>query len=515
MTPVTVGEESPENRSLDTAILFQNTGHVPAYVHHDRPRPGPMLMQLRQTLARRLSIAFCAASTGIFPAQAEDVGANKADLIRNLLPTVVNITVRKDDAAPTADANAAAPGADVSPSIKTFVGSGFVIDPSGQIVTNYHVVQDAFEITVMFSDGIRVPGHVLSASRLADIALLKVDVDHPLTAAHWGNSDLLQVGDQVFAAGNPFGIGLSVSAGIVSGLNRDIQDSPYDDLIQTDATINHGNSGGPLFDMQGDVIGVDSTIISPTTGSSGIGFAIPSNSAHFVIDQLRTYGWVRPAWIGVKVQTVTGEIAEALGLPGPQGSIISWVLADGPAAKAGLAIGDIIVRYDGTVPSDERALLRDIAHTPVGDTITLSVRRNGEERNILIPVEAWPRNQWEARDAPTPVLRPKMVIPPDLGLSLSAIDDAEKTKLGLDKGLNGVLVKGVAPGSDPSRRGLSSGDVILRVQNTPVTTPAEVQSGIDAARAGKKDFVLMLVLPKVRNVIGPKWFVLRLNTADG
>jgi serine protease Do len=458
----------------------------------------PLWPRPRLFLAAAISIPLTAAR----PALAEDVGANKSDLIRSLLPTVVNITVRKDDAGTTADANAAAPGADVSPSIKTFVGSGFVIDPSGLVVTNYHVVEDAFEVTVTFSDSARVPAHVLSASRTADLALLKVDVDHALAAAHWGNSDLLQVGDQVFAAGNPFGIGLSVSAGIVSGLNRDIQNSPYDDLIQTDATINHGNSGGPLFDMQGDVVGVDSTIISPTTGSSGIGFAIPSNSAHFVIDQLRTYGWVRPAWIGVKVQTVTGEIAEADGLPRAQGSIISWVLADGPAAKAGLAIGDIIIRYDGSVPTDERALLRDIAHTPVGDTITLSVRHEGEERNVLIPVEAWPRNQWEARDAPTPVMRPKIVIPPDLGLSLSPIDDGEKMKLGLDKGLNGVLVKGVTPGSDPARRGLSSGDVILRVQNTPVTTPAEVQSGIDAARAGKKDFVLMLVLPKVRDVIG-------------
>ena len=465
----------------------------------------------RLFLAAVMAIPMTAARVAV----AEDVGANKSDLIRNLLPTVVNITVRKDESVATAEANAAAPAGGVNSGIKTFVGSGFVIDPSGQIVTNYHVVQDAFEITVTFSDGSRMPAHVLSASRLADIALLQVDADHPLPAAHWGNSDLLQVGDQVFAAGNPFGIGLSVSAGIVSGLNRDIQNSPYDDLIQTDATINHGNSGGPLFDMQGDVVGVDSTIISPTTGSAGIGFAIPSNSAHFVVDQLRTYGWVRPGWIGVKVQAVTQEIADAIGLPRAQGSIISWVLADGPAAKAGLEIGDIIIRYDGTVPSDERALLRDIAHTPVGDTITLSVRRDGGERNVLIPVEAWPRNQWEARDAPTPVMRPKIIIPPDLGLSLAALNDGDKANLGLDKGLNGVLVKAVAPGSDPARRGLASGDLILRVQNAPVATPAEVQAGIEAARAGKKDFVLMLVLPKVRDVIGPKWFALRLNTADG
>ena len=198
------------------------------------------------------------------PTFAEDVGFNKSELIRGLLPTVVNISVRKDEvAAAPPPASAGTPGADVTPNIKGYVGSGFVIDPSGLIVTNYHVVENAFEITVTFSDGSRLPGKTLSASRTADLALLKVEADHPLAAAHWGDSDRVQIGDQVFAAGNPFGIGLSVSAGIVSGLNRDIQNSPYDDLIQTDATINHGNSGGPLFDMQGSVIGVNSAISRP------------------------------------------------------------------------------------------------------------------------------------------------------------------------------------------------------------------------------------------------------------
>jgi serine protease Do len=468
---------------------------------------------------RRLLLAAIIAAPLAGPAtesaKAEELSADKSQLIRSLLPTVVNITVRKQEPANNApaDASAGTSGSDSGTTIKTFVGSGFVIDPSGQIVTNYHVIENAFEITVIFSNGERLPGRVLSASRLADLALVKVDADHPLPAAHWGNSDLLQVGDQVFAAGNPFGIGLSVSAGIVSAVNRDIHDTPYDDYIQTDATINHGNSGGPLFDMQGDVVGVDSTIISPTTGSSGLGFAIPANSAHFVIDQLRAYGWVRPGWIGIKVQTVTTEIADALGLAQPQGAIVSWVLPDAPAAKAGLAIGDIIERYNGSVPSDERALLRDITHTPVGDTITLTVRRGAEERDVLISVEAWPRNQWEARDAPQLIKAPKIIIPHDLGLSLSAIDAGEKTKLGLENGLNGVLVKGIASDSDPELRGMQAGDVILRVQDDPVATPAEVQSGIDAARAARRDFVLMLVLPKVRTVLGPKWVVLRLNTS--
>ena len=457
------------------------------------------------------------------PAFADDVGVNNSELIHGLLPTVVNVSVRKDEppapdttaAANAASPNDASPGVPPSPNIKGYVGSGFVIDPSGVIVTNYHVVENAFEITVMFSDGSRLPAKFLSASRLADLALVQVHADHPLAAAHWGNSDLLQVGDQVFAAGNPFGIGLSVSAGIVSGLNRDIQNSPYDDLIQTDATINHGNSGGPLFNMQGDVVGVDSAIISPTTGSAGIGFAIPSNTARFVVDRLREYGWVRPSWVGVKLQQVTPDIAEATGMQQAQGSIVAWVLPSGPAKKAGLAIGDVILDFNGRVPSDERALLRDIAHTPVGDTVTFRVQHDGAEHNISLATEEWPRDQWDARDAPMAAQRPKIVIPPNLGLSLAPVPTGKRAELGLETGLDGVLVTGVAPDSDPARRGMKSDDVILRVQDKPVATPAEVQAGIDAARAAKRDFVLMLVLPKVRDVPGPKWIPLQVGGDGG
>ena len=470
-------------------------------------------------------IALTAAVPAVSPARADDIGANKADLIRGLLPTVVNISVRKDEPANPAPATtteadsatgATATSPDTGSTIKSYVGSGFVIDPSGLIVTNYHVVEDAFEVTVTFSDGTRLAGATLSASRTADLAIVKVQADHPLPAAHWGDSDRLQVGDQVFAAGDPFGIGLSVSAGIVSGLNRDIQNSPYDDLIQTDATINHGNSGGPLFDMQGNVVGVNSTIISPTAGSVGIGFAIPATSAHFVVDQLLKYGWVHPGWIGVKLQLVTPEIADAIGMARAQGSIVSWVLPNGPAKKAGLAIGDVILRYNGTAPSDDRALLRDIAHTPAGDTITLAVRHDGAEHDVPVVAEAWPRNQWEAMDAPAKVQRPKIIVPPDLGLTMSALSPEDKEKLvAKTGGPDGVLVMSVAPNSDSGNRGLSSGDVILRVQDKPVTTPDEVRSGIAAVRAEKRDYVLMLILPKKSDTPGPKWVALQLVTTGG
>jgi serine protease Do len=457
------------------------------------------------------------------PAQADDMGANKSELIRGLLTTVVNIATRKDEVSnPTAsnDANAATPtgatpGADASRTIRYYAGSGFVIDPSGLIITNYHVVEGAFEITVMFSDGTIRSGKMVNASRLADIAIVKVETDHPLPAAHWGDSDSLRVGDEVLAAGNPFGVGLSVSAGIVSALNRDIQDSPYDDFIQTDAAINHGNSGGPLFDMQGNVVGVDSTIISPTKASAGIGFAIPSSSAHFVYDQLRTYGWVRPAWIGVKVQAVTRNIADAIALSPPEGSIVSWVLPDGPAQKAGIQIGDVIRAYNGSTPSDDRALLRAIAHTSVGTTISMSVVRDGKELTIPVTVAEWPRDQWEQRDSPTAVFKPKILVPPDLGLSLAALDSDDKAKSGMGSDLRGVMVTRVAPESDPANLGLKSGDVILRVQDKPVAKPDEVLSGFDAARAAKREYVLLLILQKVRDVPGPRWYALRLGpTSD-
>ena len=447
------------------------------------------------------------------PARAEDTSVTKPDLIKSVLPTVVNVTVRKDEPAEAGSnvVGAVMPLTDPGPNIKSYVGSGFVIDPSGLIVTDYHVVENAFEITVVFYDGTRLPATTWRASRLADLAILKVEAGRPLLAAQWGNSDTLQVGDQVFAAGNPFGLGLSLSSGIVSALNRDIKNSPYDDLIQTDAPINHGNSGGPLFDMHAKVVGVNSAIISPTAGSVGLGFAEPSNSARFVVDRLRTYGWVRPSWIGVKLQQMTQEIAACKGMSRAEGSIVSWVLPSGPAHKAGLEIGDVVLRFDGKVQTDERALLRNISETPVGETITLHVRRGDDELDIPVHTMEWPRNQWDARDAPVTTERPKIVIPPDLGLSLSAVPAEEKANLGLEEGLQGVLVTSVAPGSDPANRGMSSGDVILRVQNDTVGSPAEVKAGIEAARAAKHNYVLLLVLPKSREVPGPKWVALLLS----
>jgi serine protease Do len=448
-------------------------------------------------------------------AVAEEVGANRADLIRGLLPTVVNIAVRKDVPTETQTANASASSGSATDVTKTFVGSGFIIDPSGLIITNEHVIDGAYDITVTLSDGTVLPGEVVHASRTADLAVVKVQAGHPLTTVQWGDSNKQKVGDQVFAIGNPLGIGTSVSGGIVSGLNRDVEESPYDDYIQTDAAINHGNSGGPLFDMEGRVVGVDTAMISPTQASAGLGLAIPSADVQFVVGRLIKYGWVEPGWIGVKVQQVTREIAEAMGKGSTDGSVVSWTIPGGPASKAGIAIGDVIIRYGDDTPSDERALLRDITQTRIGDSVPVVVLRGDKQVTLPVTVEPWPRSQWDERDAPMTPARPKLTIPPGLGLSLAVIEKDKRAKLGLEDGLNGVLITSVLPGSDAARRGAVAGDVILRVQDTPVATPGEVQHALLAAREEKRPFVMMLVLPKVRKVPGPRWVTLRVAESDG
>jgi serine protease Do len=454
------------------------------------------------------SVVAAAALLFIWPGhgRAGDAWGNQAELIHSLLPSVVNLTVRKEVAATAGSGGLAAGQTEDS---KIYVGSGFVFDASGLIVTNYHVVENAYDISATFSDGSVLPGTVLHASRLADLAVVQVHADHPLTPVQWGDSMKLQIGDEVFAIGNALGIGESVTAGIVSGLNRDVRDSPYDHYIQTDAAINHGNSGGPLFDLHGHVVGVDTEIVSPTQSFSGISLAIPSSTARFVVDQLMKYGWVHPGWIGVKVQQITREMAEALGMERDQGSIVSWLSPGGPAQKAGIEIGDVIIRFGTDAPPDERALLRDIAHTPEDQIVNVAVLRAGAQRTIPVTVAAWPRSRWDQSDAPLPVEQPKPVRP-DLGLTFAPVPADSRAKLGLEVGPGGVLVSAVTPGSDAAERGLQVGDVLLRVQEKTVASPAEAQAALAEERAAKHQFAMLLVLEKARTVPGPSWVAVRL-----
>jgi serine protease Do len=270
-----------------------------------------------------------------------------------------------------------------------------------------------------------------------------------------------------------------------------------------------------LFNMSGQVIGVDTALVSPTEASAGLGLAIPSDTAQFVVGQLKTYGWVRPGWIGVKVQQVTPAIADALVMSQAEGSVVSWVLPDGPARRAGIQIGDVILRFGDKTPHDERALLRDIVRTPVGETIQVTLQRDGAQQTLPVTVAAWPRKTWETRDAPLPTERPNAGIRPDLGLSLAAIAASDRAKYGLEDDLGGVLVSAVVPGSDAARRGMTEGDVILRVQGKPVAVAGDVQSSITAEREAKHRFILMLVLQKQRTVPGPSWIALRLPDTAG
>ena len=266
------------------------------------------------------------------------------------------------------------------------LGSGFVIDPSGLIVTNNHVIADADEITANFADGRKLEAEVVGIDDKTDLALLKVEAPVPFEAAKFGRSDKMRVGDWVLAIGNPFGFGGTVTAGIVSALDRDINSGPYDHYIQTDASINRGNSGGPLFNIGGEVIGINTAIMSPTGGSIGIGFAVPAEIAVPVIEQLRRFGKVQRGWIGVRIQDVTEEVASGLGMAEAKGAFIAGLSGDGPAAKAGIKEGDVVIEFNGKPVKGMRELPRLVADTPPGDTVDITVMRDGQRVTLKIEV---------------------------------------------------------------------------------------------------------------------------------
>ncbi len=450
-------------------------------------------------------------------ALAQEIEYNQAQVVRGPLPTVVNILARAavNNAAPSAVTASASQPSD-SFQIKSSAGSGFIVDPTGVIVTNWHVVDGAYEIFVTFSDGTRVKADMLNAARIIDIALLKVDLGHPLPAVRWGDSAAVQVGDPVLAIGNPLGVGLSVTAGIVSALNRNIMDTPYDDFIQTDAPINHGNSGGPLFDLKGQVIGINTALISTTSSSAGLGFAIPSNDAHFIVDRLMHFGWVRPGYLGMKVQQMTPEMAEALGLKEPKGSVVAWVHDGGPAAKAGLRAGDVVMRFDGNEPADERALLRDIAAAAPGQPATLSILRDGQPMELSTTLVEWPKTQWEQRDGPLKPVEPHWNIPPDLGIKAVPLTEELRAHNEIPPGPPGALVTGVTQDADAARRGISPGDVLLQVGDVGVTSEAEMRREVEKVRALGRTYAMFLILPKHARATGPKspgpiWVALRVS----
>ncbi|MEL6264175.1 MAG: DegQ family serine endoprotease [Pseudomonadota bacterium] len=374
------------------------------------------------------------------------------------------------------------------------LGSGFVISPEGFVVTNNHVIENADEITVNFPDGSSLPATLVGTDAKTDIALLKVEPESPLDFVKFGDSRASRVGDWVVAIGNPFGLGGSVSAGIISARNRDINAGPYDDFIQTDAAINRGNSGGPLFNLAGEVIGVNTAIISPTGGSIGIGFAVPAAIASNVVDQLQQFGETRRGWLGVRIQTVNDELAEALGLDDARGALVADVTDGGPAEEGGIEAGDVILRFNGNDVDSMRDLPRIVADTAVGSSVRVLVFRDGETKTVRVTLG---RLEEQERIQNASVAAPEEQIEPldfdDLGLTLAPLTDETRTQFSLPEGASGVVIASVEPGGSADEGGLAAGQVIVEVGQKPVATPQQVQEAIEAARDEGKSSVLLLV----------------------
>ncbi|WP_029003139.1 DegQ family serine endoprotease [Azorhizobium doebereinerae] len=373
------------------------------------------------------------------------------------------------------------------------LGSGFVIDPSGYIVTNNHVIADADEIYANFNDGSKLKAELIGRDTKTDLALLKVKPEKPLVAVKFGDSDKMRVGDWVMAIGNPFGLGGTLTVGVISARNRDINSGPYDNFLQTDAAINRGNSGGPLFNMDGDVIGINTAIISPSGGSIGIGFAVPSSTAGPVIAQLQQFKEVRRGWIGVRIQSVSDEIAESLNLGKARGALVGGLNDDNsPSARAGLKAGDVIVKFDGKDVKDVRDLPRIVADTPVGKEVDVTVVRKGKEETFKITVARAPE---EEKTSPAKASNDtdKPVVKKVLGLEVASITDDLRRKFKLKDTVKGVVITSVDRNSAAADKGLKPGQVIVEVGQEPVAAPADLQKRVDALKKDNKKSALLLI----------------------
>jgi serine protease Do len=435
-----------------------------------------------------------------------------ADLVARLLPAVVNVAAVHE--APAREArdivplgpgvqldelfrdllerqrrNAAGGNAPASRSVVS-VGSGFIVDPTGWIVTNEHVVADASRIRVTLSDGVVLTARLAGQDQRTDLALLKVETRKPLRTVGWGASDTVRVGDWVVTIGNPFGLGNSVAAGIVSGRNRDLHTGPYDEYIQTDAAMNTGNSGGPMFDMGGRVIGIDTAIYTQTGGSVGVGFAIPSSLAQPVIDELRRSGHVTRGYIGVQLETVTDEIARVLALDAPRGALITQVASDGPAAGAALRRGDVILAVDGAAIGGVRQVQRRIASLPIGQVAHLSVWRDHREQPLEVRIAAFPEPTAKAAGAPP--REPMPAVGELLGLRLGPITAEARQAHALGERTAGVAVTDVVPSSPAEAAGLVAGDLILALDGSTVATPEDAAQRLRQAAAARRKPILVL-----------------------
>jgi serine protease Do len=438
-----------------------------------------------------------------------------ADLAERLQPAVVNISTTQKVKAPQRGQGQGPempqfpPGSPFEEFFKEFfdrnrggnngggarkvqsLGSGFIVDAKGLVVTNNHVISEADEITVIMHDGTKLDATVKGRDQKTDLALLQVKTSKDLPTLTWGDSDKTRVGDWVLAIGNPLGLGGTVTAGIVSARNRNIDAGPYDDFIQTDASINKGNSGGPLFNMKGEVVGINTAIYSPSGGSIGIGFSIPANLAKNVVAQLREFGKTQRGWLGVRIQSVTEELAESLGLKEAKGALVAGVSPEGPAAKAGIEAGDVIVKFDGRDINEMRSLPRQVAETRVGAAVEVQVLRKGKTQKFNVKLGELEESEQQASAQTDKPSQAKAV--DALGMSLSRLTPDMREKFELKGDVKGVVVTDVEQGSEAAEKGLRAGTVILEVDQEEVNSPADVSKKIKEAQDKKKKSVLLFV----------------------
>ena len=461
------------------------------------------IRRARREVLRGAAAVFLILPLVMSAADARSAPDSFADLAERLSPAVVNISTSQVlDAA-----RRSIPGVPEDSPLNDFfkefmeqqgqrpqrvqsLGSGFVIDPSGIVITNNHVIDGADKIEVVFTDGTTLPATLTGRDPKTDIAVLKVESRTPLPHVELGDSSKARVGDWVIAIGNPFGLGGTVTAGIISALNRDIHAGNYDDFIQTDASINRGNSGGPLFDMEGRVVGVNSAIISPSGASVGIGFAVPTTTVRPVVAQILAHGEMRRGWIGVRIQTVTPEIAESLGLQPVRGALVAGVNEGGPAAAAGIVTGDIVLSFDGRNIGAMRDLPRVVAEAEVGKAADVEIFRDG--RTIAVKVDVAQLDESEAEAAPMPQERaPAPAQTVVLGLSLAGLTDEARRGFGIGPEATGVLVADVDPLSAAAEKGVRPGDVIVQVAQRDVATPADVQRIVSSEEKAGRNTVLL------------------------
>ena len=377
----------------------------------------------------------------------------------------------------------------------TSLGSGFIVDASGIVVTNNHVIEGANEITVILTDGRKLKAELLGKDAKVDVAVLKVTSDKPLKAVPFGDSEKMRVGDPVMAVGNPFGLGGTVTSGIVSARNRNIDSGPYDDYIQTDAAINKGNSGGPLFDMDGEVIGINTAILSPSGGSIGIGFATPADTVLPIIDQLREFHEARRGWLGVRVQPVDDQIADSLKLGTSHGALVAGVDDNGPAKPAGLQAGDVIVTFGGREVKTSRDLPRLVAATPVGKAVPVGIIRDGKPQDIQVTLGRLDdaEKTKTADSTAKPDATPAKPADAALGMQLSSLSDDVRKKFGIKDTVQGVAVTGVDPGSPAGDKAIVAGDTVVEANQQKLSTPQDLVDRLKDMKAAGRHSVLLLV----------------------